>query len=68
MPKDKKSLRQMMTEDIGNWGWLDYSYKSEKKNNNPSKEEYVKFLDSLDDEDFYSKYRRITQDIELETS
>ncbi len=62
MPKDKKSLRQMMTEEFKGYGWLDSSYRS--KNKDTSEKEYVKFLDSLDDEDFLSKYKQITKNID----
>lgn len=57
---NKKTLRQIMTEEIGKWGWLDYSYKSETKNETPSEEEYVEHLNELEDSEFLFRYKQVS--------
>ena len=59
-----KTLRQLMTEEIMGYGWLDYEYKRIHLNERPTPEIYTIWLDTLSDEDFLFAYNRVREAID----
>jgi hypothetical protein len=57
-------LRELMTDGIKGCAWLDYEYLHETGKSRQSSDKdsvYVKYLNSLSDEDFLATYNRVQQ-------